>query len=37
VQRVGSAFTPVPHAASLEALHHPSAASIADAVRKTLG
>jgi len=37
VARLGSAFSPVPHAASLEALHHPSPASIAEALRRTLG
>ena len=36
-ERVGSAFSPVPHAASLEPLHHPGPAAIASAVRKALG
>jgi pyruvate/2-oxoglutarate/acetoin dehydrogenase E1 component len=37
VERVGGAFTPVPHATSLEALHRVGAAAIAAAARKTMG
>jgi pyruvate dehydrogenase E1 component beta subunit len=37
VERVGARFTPIPAAAVLEAVVFPSAAAIADAVRRTVG
>jgi pyruvate/2-oxoglutarate/acetoin dehydrogenase E1 component len=37
VERVGARFTPIPAAAGLEASVYPSATSIVDAVRRTLG
>jgi len=37
VERVGARFTPIPAASGLEASVYPSAGSIADAVRRTLG
>ena len=37
VERVGARFTPIPAAAVLEAVVFPSAGTIADAVRRTVG